>query len=220
MKRAFAATIALVLGGFFALGSATAASAVPAQVTIVGARTLTVDTNDSDSVQQVKQKIEDQTSVPVGDQTLLFAGTVLEDGRTLGDYAIQNGSTLTLLLMPAWTDNVLATPALNTQYDDSVAAGGGEISYAIVAGALPPGLTIDTESGTVSGAATASGGYAFTVSASNLVGSVEQEFSGEIAAATVTPTAGPTQAPATVPADNQQSDQQSDELAETGMSTP
>lgn len=216
MKRVFAATITLVLGCFFALGSATAASAVPVQVTVVGADTLTVDTNDSDSVQQVKQKIHDQASIPVDDQTLLFAGTALEDGRTLADYGIENGSTVTLLLMPVWTDNVLATPALNAQYDDSVVASGGEISYAIVAGALPLGLTIDTESGVVRGAATASGGYTFTVSASNLVGSVEQAFSGEIAGTATTPTAGPTQAPATDSSGSQHSDQ----LADTGTSTP
>jgi ubiquitin domain-containing protein/putative Ig domain-containing protein len=216
MKRVFAATIAVVLGCFFALGNGTAASAVPVQVTVVGADSLTVDTNDSDSVQQVKQKIQDRTAIPVSDQTLFFAGTELEDGRTLADYGIEGGATLTLLLTPAWTDNVLATPGLNVPYGDSVAASGGEISYAIVGGALPLGLTLDAESGTVSGAATRPGGYSFAVEASNLIGSVEQTFSGEIAAAAITPTAGPTQAPAT----DHTADRQSRQLADTGTSTP
>ncbi len=59
--------------------------------------TFTVDTFSSDAIQQLKQKIEDVKGIPAAQQQLVFGEIVLEDGRTLDDYSIQNGSTLRLL---------------------------------------------------------------------------------------------------------------------------
>ena len=107
MKRRF---LTLVLAGCLAAVLSTAAWAMSPtgfclNVELPSGKTIALDAESGDSIDNIKGKLETKTKIAAGEQHLYYGGNLLVDGRTLANYNIQKGSTLLL------TTKIKGTPA-------------------------------------------------------------------------------------------------------------
>jgi uncharacterized repeat protein (TIGR02543 family) len=96
MKRRF---LALVLAGCLAAVLSTAAWATSPtgfylNVELPSGKTIALDVESGDSIDNIKQKVQNAAGVSVTEQYLYYGGKFLNNGRTLADYNIQKESTL------------------------------------------------------------------------------------------------------------------------------
>ncbi|MFG6489634.1 putative Ig domain-containing protein [Roseateles sp. BYS78W] len=100
-----------------------------------------------------------------------------------GTYSLTTPASI-ITLAPS----ILPAPAIGTVYSQTVSGGGGlsPYTYAVTAGALPAGLTLNTSTGGISGTPTGGGAYSFTIKTTDANGfNTTRTYSGSVASATV-----------------------------------
>jgi hypothetical protein len=95
--------------------------------------------------------------------------TARYEGDEINNASTSSSVTLVVTAPLAWTDQDVAPEfQVGVPFEDVVLASGyPAATYAVTEGALPDGLTLDPETGTITGTPTTAGPFSFTITASN-----------------------------------------------------
>ncbi len=99
MSQRFRSAVSVaLLSVFFTINGLAIANAMTSFVRMPDGRTVVLDVEPSDTIENVKTKIQDKEGIPPDRQTLTYGGRLLEDDKTLSYYNFRNGNLLFLTL--------------------------------------------------------------------------------------------------------------------------
>lgn len=107
------------------------------------------------------------SGTPTSTSTIFFTITA---SNSDGNFVSENFSLTPKPRLPVWTDNTLSTTTIRVgqSYSDGVLASNATV-YARHSGTLPPGITLNTSTGVLSGTPTTVGTYSFVLRAANAI---------------------------------------------------
>ena len=124
--------------------------------------------------------IPDGASLNTNGNTITVASGGKLEGTPIGNGTVKIAPTIT-------TTESLPDGEVGTVYSQTLTATGDPtITWNVTSGTLPAGLTLDTNTGTISGTPTTASTYTFTVTATNSAGSDSEEYTLTIKAVSVT----------------------------------
>jgi hypothetical protein len=152
-----------------------------------GAHVPTLDVEGSDSIENVKQKIQDKNGMNPADMCLTFGifqeRVVLQDGSVINDYPyIYPGDLLELWMLPvvaAWSITP-DEPYLGGTVSNAVITHPGVTHAEVVNGAMPAGVTLNANTGQIDGTFAEPGAFDVTIAADTLCGSAQITWSGVV----------------------------------------
>jgi YVTN family beta-propeller protein len=157
-------------------------------------------TNTVTSTTQIPATCTTGPDLPECTQPAGIAVDPLTNTLYLSNSGLRSGSSL--LVLTATTAPTISTTTLpggrvGTGYTSQVqATGSSPITFAVSAGTLPDGLTLDAATGALTGTPTTAGRASFTITATNAIGTDSQAYTVLIAAAMVAPSITSTSLPA------------------------
>jgi hypothetical protein len=193
-KRSVVRAIVVVIAAFMAGSTSVApasASWEAGQIFVTewfNGVTLTLDVDSSDSIENVRQKIQEKTSIDPRNMCLAVGGRLLQDGRTLNDYSVQPEDVVQLVVLPviaAWSvtpaEPFLGATMRNVPVLFPGAARTPSLTHAaVVSGTLPEGVKIDEATGQIEGLFTQVGPFDVTIRVDTFCGSADLRWSGDV----------------------------------------
>ena len=144
--------------------------------------TLLLNVEGSDSIENVKQKVDDVTELVPGEMCLVYSGEFLQEGNVLDDYSIEEGDSLDLFTLPvvaAWSITP-DEPYLGGTVSNAIITHPSVTHAEVVAGNLPAGVTLNETTGQVEGTFTQPGAFDVTIAADTICGTAQIAWSGVV----------------------------------------
>ena len=143
----------------------------------------TIDVETNSTFDEVKLRVQDRMGINPADMCLVYLNKFLVPSRQLSDYNIQAGSVIEVFDFPVVSRWSITPdePSFGGTVSNLVETVPVGKHFEVVAGSLPAGIALDTDTGVLTGAFTELGDFSVTIRATTECGDSDLTWAGTVA---------------------------------------